>query len=191
MAKSDLTKKALANSLKTLVSKGNFDRITVSDITQRCGINRQTFYFHFNDKYQLLDWIYTQELFIPLVTDLNFDNWIYRLEELFKYMKGSKQFYINTIKCSNNLFSEYLYRALTEVIDKAILDLEEQGVIQNTAKKQKEVMAKFFAHGLTGVVVDWAVSGMKENDKELSIIIKDILYDRDRIGKELYKYHLD
>ena len=64
MAASDITKKALAESLKALGAKKIFDKITVADITDYCGVNRQTFYYHFNDKYELLGWIYTQELFI-------------------------------------------------------------------------------------------------------------------------------
>ena len=55
---SELTKKALAVSLKKLLSKKELSKITISNITDECGVNRQTFYYHFKDIYDLLEWIY-------------------------------------------------------------------------------------------------------------------------------------
>ena len=46
MANSNITKKALAQSLKELGSTKILDKITVADITNHCGVNRQTFYYH-------------------------------------------------------------------------------------------------------------------------------------------------
>ena len=87
-----ITKKALAQSLKELGATKILDKITVADITDHCGVNRQTFYYHFNDKYELLSWIYNQDLFIPLTQDLTIENWGEKLIGLFKYMKQQKRF---------------------------------------------------------------------------------------------------
>lgn len=84
MANSNITKKALAQSLKELGSTKILDKITVADITNHCGVNRQTFYYHFNDKYELLNWIYTEDLFKPLTKDLDFFNWGDKLVGLLK-----------------------------------------------------------------------------------------------------------
>ncbi len=51
----DLTKKAIAEGLKELCHHKDFNKISVRDITEQCGLNRQTFYYHFQDKYELLD----------------------------------------------------------------------------------------------------------------------------------------
>ena len=59
---SELTKKALAVSLKKLLSKKELSKITISNITDECGVNRQTFYYHFKDIYDLLEWIYKNEV---------------------------------------------------------------------------------------------------------------------------------
>ena len=56
-----LTEKALAASLKKLLEKKTLDKITVKDITDDCGVNRQTFYYHFHDVYDLVEWIFTEE----------------------------------------------------------------------------------------------------------------------------------
>ena len=55
------TKKALAMSLKSLLEKRTLDKITVKDIVSECSLNRQTFYYHFHDTYDLLQWLYSYE----------------------------------------------------------------------------------------------------------------------------------
>ncbi len=57
MSDSIITKKAIAVSLKDLMKKKSLAKITVSDIVKNCNLNRQTFYYHFKDKYDLLHWI--------------------------------------------------------------------------------------------------------------------------------------
>ena len=55
------TKKAFAASLKKLMEKKPLSKITVSEIAQDCDVNRKTFYYHFEDIYDLLQWMLEQE----------------------------------------------------------------------------------------------------------------------------------
>ncbi|MCR5738056.1 MAG: TetR/AcrR family transcriptional regulator C-terminal domain-containing protein [Eubacterium sp.] len=186
MANSNITKRALAQSLKTLGAKKLFDKITVADITDDCGVNRQTFYYHFNDKYELLAWIYTQEMFIPLTEDLNFENWPDKTLELLEYMKSQRKFITNTIKSSNNFFADYLEKVLVELFEKAIDELD---IYDSVNEHTRGVYARFFSYGITGVIVDWAKEGMKEDEKELSERIEAIVNTSERMGHELYLLH--
>ena len=54
-------KQMLADSLKRAISKKSFSKVTVSEIVEDCGINRKTFYYHFEDLYDLLRWTLEQE----------------------------------------------------------------------------------------------------------------------------------
>lgn len=65
MADSNITKQALAGALKELVTERPFEKISVSDICDRCRMNRKSFYYHFRDKYDLANWIFDTE-FIEL-----------------------------------------------------------------------------------------------------------------------------
>ena len=183
MANSNITKKALADSLKELGSKKLFDKITVADITDYCGVNRQTFYYHFNDKYELLSWIYTQELFNPLTKDLSIENWGEKLVELFHYMRQKKKFFMNTIKCSNNYYAEYLENVL---IDLLLIEIREIDMYNHLSEQEKDIYARFFAYGLTGVIVDWTLKGMKESDEELSRILQNMTFNTEKFGYERY-----
>ena len=185
MANSNITKKALAQSLKELGATKILDKITVADITDHCGVNRQTFYYHFNDKYELLSWIYNQDLFIPLTQDLTFENWVEKLIGLFKYMKQQKAFFMNTIKSSNNFFAEYSTKIFAELYVKAIAELD---LYQHLDDKEQDIYARFFAYGLTGVIVDWALKGMKENEDDLAVLLQKMTLQTEELGHEIYMY---
>lgn len=185
MANSNITKKALAQSLKELGASKILDKITVADITEHCGVNRQTFYYHFDDKYELLNWIYTQDLFIPLTRDLTFENWGDKLVQLFQYMKQQKSFFMNTIKSSNNFFAEYTNKIFAELFKKAIVELN---MYSHLNEKEQDIYARFFAYGLTGVVVDWAMKGMKEDEDQLTDLLQHMIFQTEELGYEIYMY---
>ena len=72
---SQITKKALAGSLKKLSLEKPLDKITVTDIAEDCQVNRQTFYYHFQDIYDLVEWIYTSEVAVALGDKRTYDTW--------------------------------------------------------------------------------------------------------------------
>ena len=58
---SKVTKNAIAMSLKKILDKKVLTKVTINDITKDCGINRMTFYYHFKDIYDLIEWIFIEE----------------------------------------------------------------------------------------------------------------------------------
>ena len=71
---SDLTKKALGASLKKILLQKPLEKITITDLTNDCGVNRQTFYYHFHDIYDLIDWIYLAEGEEAIGTQRSYDS---------------------------------------------------------------------------------------------------------------------
>ena len=57
MAEAGVTKKVLAYALKSLMASRPLSKITVGDICEACDMNRKSFYYHFRDKYDLVNWI--------------------------------------------------------------------------------------------------------------------------------------
>ncbi len=185
MANAGITKRELAESLKKLASERLFEHVTVGDIVNDCGMNRQTFYYHFSDKYELLDWIYYNETFVPLTADISFTNWDEKLCELLRIMKANKAFYMNTIKCSNNFFEEYLLKMLIVLFKTAIGDLDVRGRV---SEKKKDLYAKMLAYGLTGVIIEWAMDGMKADEKELADNVREMVNSLERFSYQVYQY---
>lgn len=58
---SSITKQALEHALKSLLLKKPFHKITINDITEECGVSRMTFYYHFKDIYDLVEWSFIED----------------------------------------------------------------------------------------------------------------------------------
>ena len=57
----EMTKRLMADALKRLMAQKPLNKITIRQITEDCGVNRQTFYYHFEDIYDLMRWMFRQE----------------------------------------------------------------------------------------------------------------------------------
>lgn len=160
---SELTKKALAVSLKKLLSKKELSKITISNITDECGVNRQTFYYHFKDIYDLLEWIYKNEVIDEI--DNKDEEWQQRFLYIFKYVLKNKEFVKNTYYF---ISKDFLLNFIYKQTDKLIMDvLEEKAVNMKVNKQDEKFIADFYKYGLVGLVQDWIEHGMKENPKDI------------------------
>lgn len=164
MSESTITKKAIALAFKEVMKEKQFDKITVQDITKKCGLNRQTFYYHFEDRYDLMNWIYYNEVFLPLVEVLTEDNYHDSFLIMFKIMYKDKDFYKNAFTMSAHYgFKEYLYSILETLVE----------TINKQKKESLEVC--FYAHGLLGIITTWIKQGMPYSPEEMAKQVTDIL----------------
>lgn len=115
MADSNLTKRALAAALKELMQEIPFVKISVANICERCGMNRKSFYYHFKDKYDLVNWIYDTE-FITVVRRKSLENVWDFLEELCGYFYANQSFYRKALQIKGqNSFEEHFREVLLPV----------------------------------------------------------------------------
>ena len=177
MSDTNLTKKALINSLKELCRHKNFDKITVTDITKNSGLNRQTFYYHFRDKYDALNWIYENETFSRIEGTINLMNWSQRLKIMFKTMKEDKDFYMNTICHQKNNFAKTLYNATSKIF---LANIKSLNPGKNIEEARLNFYISFLAHGCCGIIMDWIQNNMSPDPEELTADLlaleKDIQY---------------
>ena len=160
-----ITKRAIVDALKELTQTKTFDKISVKDISLQCGINRQTFYYHFEDKFILLKWIYEHDLFENYMKEVSFDNWTIRLEELLTAMTKEKAFYVNTINHTENYIQEYLLVQTQDIFKQAINVIDESanaGESKTVSAEQRDFIARFFAYGSCGILIEWVSRGMIE-----------------------------
>ena len=115
MSDSNITKHALAQALKDLLKTRTLDKVSVGNICEACGMNRKSFYYHFRDKYDLVNWIYYTE-FIVRVRDKSYvDGWE-MVEDLCDYFYENRKFYQNALRTEGqNSLSDYLRDVLTAI----------------------------------------------------------------------------
>lgn len=116
MADSNLTKRAFARAMKALMSEKPFEKISVGDICERCDMNRKSFYYHFRDKYDLVNWIFDTE-FVPLATGINLQAGWNILLQLCQSMYDNRDFYRKALQITGqNAFSDHFQEVQYTVI---------------------------------------------------------------------------
>lgn len=184
MSESIITKKAIAQGLKQLIHTKNFDKISISDITTTCGLNRQTFYYHFQDKYELLNWIYYNEGFVYVIEGITLDNWDKQVLILLNIMKNDQTFYTNTIKYQEQYFRNYLFSITSNLFYEAIDQLDDDNELM---ENEKQFYGEFFSYGICGVVVSWVLKGMKEKTSVVAGQLKQLMLRCEKLGYIRYQ----
>lgn len=92
MSDSNITKHALAAALKKLMEENPFEKINVGDICEKCGMNRKSFYYHFRDKYDLVNWIFDTEFILAINENPSENGWDF-MEKLVEYLYLNRDFY--------------------------------------------------------------------------------------------------
>ena len=162
MVHTSQTKAKLADSLKDLMKKTPFRKITIQNVTDHCGLNRQTFYYHFKDMYDLLRWIYQNEIFRDFGLDRN---WKSTLLTTLKYAKKNKVFLRNTVR---SLRKESIERFLYPFVFKwssRIFDEACSGLY--IRQEDRNFLVKFFSHAFLDAILIWVGNGMPESENHL------------------------
>ena len=76
-------------------SKTTLDSITIQDITDDAEVSRKTFYYHFQDIYDLLDWTLQEDIHRLIVSEIELDNWEESIAALFAYMQANRLLILN------------------------------------------------------------------------------------------------
>lgn len=162
MAKAEMTKRLLAETLKGLMADTPLDKISVQDIVNACDLNRKTFYYHFRDKQELVCWIFDTEF--TGLHDLNHNNTI--MDELVEHLYLNRDFYIAalTSDAQNNL-REHLYRVGYKAVLNEISKIPGNQKIED---KDKQLIAVFISNAIIGCLTQWSRDGMKKASYENS-----------------------
>jgi len=119
MADANITKQALAASLRELMEEVPFDKINVAQICERCGMNRKSFYYHFKDKYDLVNWIFDTE-FISLASDNPSGAYRERwdlIEKACCYFYENRNFYCSALQIKGqNSFSDHFTEYIQPIL---------------------------------------------------------------------------
>ncbi len=117
MAESGVTKKVLAYAIKDLMRQRPLSKITVGDICEACDMNRKSFYYHFRDKYDLVNWIFYTEFFEEYLQDEDGLETVDVLTRFCCFFQKNMSFYRAALKqTGQNSFYEYLGDVLRPLV---------------------------------------------------------------------------
>ena len=166
---SQVTKRALVASLKNQLLKKPLDKVTISDITDDCGISRMTFYYHFKDIYDLIEWAFEEEASRILEGKKDYDTWQQGYLRIFEDLNANKPFIMNVYRSiSREKVENYLYRITYDLL---IHVINEKAKGMNVRDEDKKFLANFYKYAFVGLVLDWIKHDMKD---EPNIIVADL-----------------
>ncbi len=162
---SNITKKALAESLKKIMTVTPLDKITINDIVKDCEVNRRTFYYHFQDIYALLEWIYKIEVANAMGDNKTYETWRDGFLSIFYYLSDNKKMVMNTYhsigrdKLEKHLYAA-VYTLVLNVVNEITLNVE-------VSEDIKEFVVNFYKVALVGLLLEWIRTNMVENPESI------------------------
>lgn len=169
------TKQALAAALKTTLQAKPLDKITVKELVEACDINRQTFYYHFQDIYDLLGWIYKTEALAAIKNSKSYHTWQQGLLLILEYVQDNKALCINTYR---SLAREHLEQFLNEVLFQLLGDVvDEITGVTPLPEDKRTFLTQFYSYAFVGVLLEWIKKGVHTPATELVDNISRIMED--------------
>mgnify|MGYP003376108271 FL=1 len=162
---SQVTKRALEQSLKNLLLKKPLTKITVGDITDDCGINRMTFYYHFKDIYDLVEWSCLEDAKRALDEKKTYDTWQQGLLQIFKVVQENKPFILNVYRCVHR---EQIEKYLQPLVDQLLLNvINEEAAGITVRDEDKQFIAQVYSYMFIGLMLDWIKDDMREDPQQI------------------------
>ena len=163
------TKYALEDALKKLLLQKPIDKITINDLTEECGISRMTFYYHFRDIYDLVEWVCAEDGKRALQDKKTYDTWQEGMGQIFEAVLENRPFIMNVYhSISKDKIESYLYKLTYQLIADVV---GEKCAGMELVEEDKRFIAEF-----VGTMLDWIERGMKDDYR---VIVK-------RLGITLY-----
>ncbi len=161
------TKKLLGQTLKEMMAEKPFEKITVSELTKRCGVNRQTFYYHFETIIDLFQWVLYEEAG-PLLAQFtqNPYEWKEAVVQILYFIRSHDAAVLCALRSIENLqirafFMEYFRQVFSGLFDFICRDLD-------VDQDFKDFMISLHITGAAGLAIQWLESGMKESPEQIS-----------------------
>ena len=162
---SQVTKRALEASLKNLLLQKPLSKITISDITEDCGISRMTFYYHFKDIYDLVEWSCQEDASKALAGNKTYETWQQGLLQIFEAVQENKPFILNVYRSvSREQVENYLYQLTYDLLEGVV---EEQAAGMSVRPEDKAFIANVYKYAFVGLMLDWIKHDMKGEPKQI------------------------
>lgn len=181
---SQTTKRALSASLKALLSQRCLDNITVKDIVEDCEVNRQTFYYHFQDIYDLLRWTFEQEAERLLAGKKDTDTWQEGFLSTFRYVLANRAMVLHVFRSAgrdhlDRCLYAMVHQLMYHVMDESCGDLD-------IDEADKSFIADFYKYAFVGIMLDWIRDDMKADPEVIVARVARLVEGDFRRGAERF-----
>ncbi len=165
MAKENM-KQTIADELVSMLNDHSLEEITVKDLTGRLGVTRQTFYYHFHDIYEIVEWIFQSNSDMILSEFSTIDSWQFGYVLMMKWVQNNKSLVLN---CYHSVRKDYVETFMNRILYQYIYQVvQEQSKGMRVTEQQKTFIARFFTLAINAISQEWIASGMTENPNRIA-----------------------
>lgn len=160
----EFTKRAISETFTELLKTQTIEKITVKMIAETCGINRQTFYYHFSDIYELMEWTLDNELrkFTDEKGTADAD-WQTVLAQMFTFLRSHRKVLLNGYHTQNRFYYElFMYRHISPAVREHLESFDES---KDVPSEKLDFLTKVFTRVLLNFILDWLDEGMPDEEK--------------------------
>lgn len=177
MPDANITKNALASSMKKLMKEKLFEKISVIDICEGCGMNRKSFYYHFKDKYDLVNWIFYTD-FIKTASKRSYTNGWDLLTAVVELFSSDRDFYKAALEIhGQNSFRDYFYEATVP-----IFSMFSEAMTSDTDSAVLD--PHYFTDAFLVIMYRWLSQKTDQSPEEFIESLKNVLV---KIGKDIVR----
>lgn len=160
----NFTKKAIKESFIKLLNEKPLHQITVKDIVEDCGVNRNTFYYHFTDIPSLLQEIIIEDAKEIMEKYPTIGSIEQCLDVAISFALQNKKAVLHIYHSANrDIYEQYLMDVCTHVVNAYVNTILQGKVISDY---DKEVITRFYKCECFGQIIDWMNKEMKEDVRE-------------------------
>ena len=169
----------IAESFRELMEYKPFHKITISDIANGCNISRMTFYYHFEDIYDLLRWTVESDVHASLKSFSEEKRWQKGLSLFLDNLKEQKQILLNAV---HSLGRNEIANLFDKEIESLILMYIRAGINNRPiADEDLTFITRFYKYAFEGMIFDWIDNEMKEDaavlERNLEILMQNNIDD--------------
>lgn len=184
---SQTTKRALEASLKKLLLQKPLNKITINDITEDCGVNRMTFYYHFRDIYDLVDWILVEDAAQVADQLRDYDSWKEGFAQLLELVRENKPLVLNVYhSVSREQLEVYLYKTTGSLL-RSLLDDQCKDIA--VKEEDKRFITDFYKYALVGMILEWVGRDMKDDPRAMTERLDLLVHGQ--ISRALERFRTD
>ena len=170
------TKERLGQALKKLLSGSSMERITVGEIAAACGMGRQSFYYHFKDKYALLEWMIQNDLETCLEPCPGLEQWQRYTQQMLEHICREGRFYSRVVSGEPQLFLRQCSAQLEKQLNRVLAG---ENPPPPLVAQRLQFAARFFSYGFAGTLAQWIGEGMKLSPRECILRLHAVGMDGD------------
>lgn len=171
--KSDATKVAMSNALKEQLKKKKLSKITINDIASACNISRMTFYYHFQDIYDLTEWTLEEAAGRAIGENRTYESLQQGFEGLLRELQANQTLILNIYRSMDREMIERYLLKKAESLLMPVVEHESHGLPVNEENKRR--VAIFYSYAFLGVLMEWIGKGMAAPPREVVKMVSAIV----------------